>query len=128
MSNIPSHWTFRLKPKRLWGLFCFLLYLTLSQESKGDKCQEKQSGRKGKRMVCSLHRFPVPHKQVRFNVFFYSLRFRILRLSTGMEGRATKWQLLPPLPSMGKGIGMERCLTAWTLRRLPRRVSHSDLE
>lgn len=69
----------------------------------------------------------VPHKQVRFNVFF-SLRLRTLRLSTGMEGRAIEWQLLPPLSSMGKGIGMERCLTAWTLRRLPRRASHSDPE
>lgn len=53
-------------------------------------------------MVCSLHRFPVPHKQVRFNVFF-SLRPRTRDLSTGMEGRATEWQLLPASPQHGQG-------------------------
>lgn len=45
---------------------------------------------------------PVPHKQVRFNVFF-SLRLRTLRLSTGMEGRATEWQLLPSSPAWARG-------------------------
>lgn len=40
-------------------------------------------------------------QQVRFNGFF-SPRLRTLSLSTGMEGRATEWQLPPP-PQHGQG-------------------------
>lgn len=66
-------------------------------------------------------------QQVRFNVFF-SLRPRTRDCLQKWRGEPQNGSCYPPLPSMGKGIGMERCLTAWTLRRLPRRASHSDPE